>query len=152
MKKTIGDKLFMSCFVSIVVIWAVLFCVFLLTIGVLDKPINSIFSNKDLKNPTYDEMISFIENDTIDENEYVHNDYNCYHFTNDVLDNAREQGMKAGFVHVFYSVGADHAIVCFDTSDMGLYFLEPQADLFWNETQYSYNHDYDIRRWNSDLI
>lgn len=143
MRKAHYNVMFISCFI-------ILYTLFI-SIGFFKEPINSFFSNRDIKNPTYNEMIKFIENDTTDEKKYHRDYYNCLDFTNDVLENAKKQNIRVGFVHVFLD-GRDHAIVCFDTTDKGLYFLEPQADVLYTEIEYEFYYDYQITKWNNDII
>ncbi len=80
-----------------------------------------------IRDPTYIEMQSFISADQTDKNTYDENTYYCFHFCRDVLDNAFNQGFKAGFVYMELGGGA-HGVVCFDTVDEGLVFVEPQSD------------------------
>ncbi len=76
--------------------------------------------------PTYDEAIAFIESDETDQNEYTP-DYVCYDFTADFSSNATQEGYRCGFVYIEF-VSSAHAIACFNTTDMGLIFVEPQND------------------------
>lgn len=76
--------------------------------------------------PTYDEAITFIESDETDQNEYTP-DYVCYDFTADFNSNAAQEGYRCGFVYIEFVTGA-HAIACFNTTDLGLIFVEPQND------------------------
>jgi hypothetical protein len=76
--------------------------------------------------PTYDEMIFFIESDHTDQNDYTP-DYVCYDFTADLISNAAQFGYRCGFVYIEFSISA-HAIACFNTTDAGLIFIEPQND------------------------
>ncbi|MCW4021761.1 MAG: hypothetical protein NWF02_01170 [Candidatus Bathyarchaeota archaeon] len=79
-----------------------------------------------LRDPTYDEAVSFIDSDLTDENEYS-DDYVCYDFTSDFNANAEEQGFRCGFVYMTFFDGA-HAIACFNTVDEGIIYVEPQTD------------------------
>ena len=76
--------------------------------------------------PTYNETIAFIESDDTDQNEYTP-DYVCYDFTADLTSNAAQLGYRCGFVYIEFSTSA-HTIVCFNTTDAGLIFIEPQND------------------------
>jgi len=76
--------------------------------------------------PTYDEAIAFIHSDETDENEYTP-DYVCYDFTADFINNAAQEGYRCGFVYIEFANSA-HAIACFNTTDSGLIFVEPQND------------------------
>jgi prefoldin subunit 5 len=76
--------------------------------------------------PTYDEAIAFINSDETDENEYTP-DYVCYDFTADFINNAAQAGYRCGFVYIEFTHSA-HAVACFNTTDMGLIYIEPQSD------------------------
>jgi len=101
-----------------------------------------------IRDPTYQEMLNFIALDKTDENEYSEN-YTCFHFTADVKGNAFKSGIKCGFVYVEFPDSA-HAIVCFNTTNCQLIYIEPQSDdvvtliigqPYWDRTKYqpSYN-------------
>jgi chaperonin cofactor prefoldin len=79
-----------------------------------------------LRDPTYDEANAFTNSDKTDENEYIPN-YVCYDFTADFNSNAFQMGYRCGFVYIEFSDSA-HAIVCFNTTDRGLIYIEPQSD------------------------
>ena len=80
-----------------------------------------------LVNPTYDEALAFINSDNTNLNPYMPEYYVCYDFTADFIENALQEGYRCGFVYIEFSDSA-HAIVCFDTTDSGLIFVEPQTD------------------------
>ena len=90
--------------------------------GVEDGPENGWY----IKDPTYDEANAFINSDKTDENEYT-SDYVCYDFTADFNSNAFQMGYRCGFVYIEFTDSA-HAIVCFNTTDNGLIYIEPQND------------------------
>lgn len=79
-----------------------------------------------IRDPTYTEMIAFIDSDKTDENNYTE-DYVCYDFTADFNANAFQAGYRCGFVYIEFFDGA-HAITCFKTTDRGLTYIEPQTD------------------------
>jgi chaperonin cofactor prefoldin len=79
-----------------------------------------------VRDPTYSEAIAFISSDKTDENEYS-DDYVCYDFTADFSYNAFQGGYRCGFVYIEFSDSA-HAIACFNTTDRGLIYVEPQND------------------------
>lgn len=81
------------------------------------------------KNPTYEEMQVFLASDTTDLHPFIEGTYECKQFCFDLIRNARQQGYRAGYVTLSNPQGDDHAIVCFDTIDVGLVFVEPQLDL-----------------------
>ena len=79
-----------------------------------------------IRDPTYAEAIAFINSDRTDENEYT-DDYVCYDFTADFDTNAFQMGYRCGFVYIEFPDSA-HAIACFNTTDRGLIYIEPQND------------------------
>lgn len=79
-----------------------------------------------LRNPTYKEATTFIKTDKTDENLYSPS-YVCYDFTADFIENAEQIGYRCGFVYIEFSESA-HAIACFNTTDQGLIYVEPQTD------------------------
>lgn len=103
-----------------------------------------------IRDPTYQEALQFIEADQTDKNEYDEESYNCFHFTADFKGNAFQAGYRCGFVYVEFVEGA-HAIVCFNTIGYGIIFIEPQSDdivtltigqPYWDRTEYE-PPDYD---------
>jgi predicted RNase H-like nuclease (RuvC/YqgF family) len=83
-----------------------------------------------IRDPTYAEAIAFIHLDRTDENEYT-DDYVCYDFTADFNANAFQMGYRCGFVYIEFPDSA-HAIACFNTTDRGLIYIEPQNDKIVN--------------------
>jgi hypothetical protein len=95
--------------------------------GFVNGSAASVGSGFNIRDPTYAEVISFISGDNTDEQTYNFNSYNCFHFCRDFKTAAFNQGLKAGFVYVEFQDGA-HSIVCFNTVDRGLVYVEPQSD------------------------
>lgn len=111
--------------------------------GYLKGVIDGAGTGYNIRDPTYQEMLNFIAWDKTDENEYSEN-YTCRHFTADVKNHAFEAGYRCGYVSIeFPDIG--HAIVCFNTTDHGIIFIEPQNDEivtltigqpYWDRTKY----------------
>ncbi len=80
-----------------------------------------------LKDPTYEEAVTFMREDNTNENEYNENSYVCSHFSRDVSNNAEQQGLRCALV-VINHPQSSHTIIAFDTIDQGLVFYEPQTD------------------------
>lgn len=104
----------------------------------------------DIRDPTYNEVLEFISSDKTDENEYDPGSYTCINFAADVKNNAFYKGYRCGYVYILFP-DSGHAIVCFNTVDRGLVFIEPQSDdvvnlvigqPYWNRSKY-YAPDYD---------
>jgi hypothetical protein len=83
--------------------------------------------NITLTRPTYQEMKDFLANDPTSEKEYVAGLFECRHFATEVDNNAKAAGWQCGFALLCYANG-QHAVVAFNTSDMGIIFVEPQTD------------------------
>lgn len=87
--------------------------------------------NSELENaaydPTWDEMIAFLNSNKVNWQGYGEN-YDCLNFACDLQREAFEQGIRCAVVLIDFSTGG-HAIVAFDTTDRGLIYIEPQADL-----------------------
>jgi len=79
-----------------------------------------------IRDPTFKEVLQFLEHDQTDKNEYSEN-YTCWNFAADVKNNAFKTGYRCGLVYIEFEFSA-HAIVCFNTTDKGLIFVEPQDD------------------------
>jgi hypothetical protein len=80
-----------------------------------------------LRDPTYQEAVSFIEQDRTDENEYVEDIYVCSHFARDVCNSAEGEDIRCAYVQISYP-DAGHAIVAFDTVDEGLVYFDAITD------------------------
>ena len=109
-------------------------------IGVIDGAGNAY----DIRDPTYAEAMAFVDSDQTDKNDYQPFSYVCYDFSADFNNNALNAGFRVGFVYIEFPESA-HAIVCFDTLDSGLIFIEPQSDdiatltigeVYWDRTIY----------------
>jgi hypothetical protein len=83
-----------------------------------------------LRDPTYEEAVSFLKEDKTSDNEYNDDDYGvyvCSHFSRDVCNNAEAEGLRCAFVDLRLAESG-HAIVGFDTIDEGLVYFEPITD------------------------
>ena len=104
-----------------------------------NRALKNLYNNLGLENPTYSEMISFLNRDNTNNLVYS-NDFTCVNFSYSMINNARNKGLICEFVTIyqtekeFYYLDElenatdSHAIVCFNTSDKGIYFVEPQSD------------------------
>jgi len=79
-----------------------------------------------IRDPTYQEALQFICSDQTDKNQY-NQSYTCINFANDFVNGALNEGYRCGYVIIEFAE-TSHAIVCFNTSDKGLIFIEPQND------------------------
>lgn len=77
--------------------------------------------------PTYDEVLAFLEDDQTNHTEYIENERVCSHFAATVNNTAEKMGIRCALVIVRFSE-RNHAIIGFDTLDQGMVFFEPQSD------------------------
>ena len=104
-----------------------------------NQSIQKLYSYLGWNNPTYFEMISFLNQDNTNNLVYS-DDFTCENFSITMINNARNKGIIAEYVEIYQTeqeyytldewenATASHVIVCFNTSDKGLYFVEPQSD------------------------
>lgn len=81
-----------------------------------------------LKDTTYQNVKNFIATDQTDQKTYFDNSFVCGDFASEVMNNATKQGIRCGFVWIYYPGSDGHAIVAFNTSDKGVIYIEPQSD------------------------
>jgi hypothetical protein len=91
-----------------------------------------------LHDPTYAEMKTFLEENTVDQNMYEPGYYVCRHFGKDLRNDATKEGIRCAYVE-FYGPRPDnmtsnqsqwrgHVMVGFDTTDKGFIYIEPRYD------------------------
>lgn len=81
----------------------------------------------ELRNPTNSELRDFLAADETDLKEYIRDEYVCYDFVADLVNNAEAAGIRAAYVRIRSDAWV-HAIAGFETVDKGLVFIEPQSD------------------------
>jgi len=117
--------------------------------GYLQGVIDGVGTGFNIRDPTYQEALDFITLDQTDQNEYDEDSYYCFHFTADVEKNAFDQGYRCGLVYMEFVDGC-HSIVCFNTIDHDLIFIEPQDDeivtltigqQYWDRSKYEPTYD-----------
>jgi hypothetical protein len=98
-----------------------------------------------IRDLAYQEMLNFLALDQTDKNMYVEGTYTCWNFAADVKYHAFLKGYKCGLVYIEFP-GSAHAVVCFNTTDQGLFYIEPQNDaimrpvvgqFYWDRTKYN---------------
>lgn len=108
------------------------FCL-ILSIGCAFVVQTYCLGNIELKDPNYLEVLIFIERDQTDKNYYIREEYVCQNFATNFRKNAMRAGLRCGYVQVFFP-HCSHALNCFNTTDCGLIFVEPQKDEFMSLT------------------
>lgn len=126
------------------------FCIVLILSTAIIAYTSYYSGSRELRDPTYQEALQFIESDQTDKNLYKEGGYTCSDFATDFKNNAWKAGYRCGYVLVF---GPDwnHALNCFNTTDHGLVFIEPQEDEmvtltigqpYWDRTKYASPYDH----------
>jgi hypothetical protein len=87
-----------------------------------------------LRNPTYFEAQQFVASDKTASHPYINGSYTCSNFAADFRNNALGAGYGCGIAFLYFPDTTCHAINCFNTTDKGLVFVEPQSDKFVNVT------------------
>lgn len=80
-----------------------------------------LINNNSAINPTYSQLLFFIQNDKTDERRYIPGKYTCGDFAETVQNNAEKAGYKAGWVTV---EGINHCCNAFQTSDKGVMYID----------------------------
>jgi hypothetical protein len=86
------------------------------------------------RNPTYFEAQQFVASDKTASHPYVKVSYTCADFAADFRSNALGAGYECGIAFLYFPDNTCHALNCFNTTDKGLVFVEPQSDKFVNVT------------------
>jgi len=121
------------------------FCMVLTLLSTVTVHMSCTSGSIELRDPTYLEALQFIESDQTDKNLYKAQEYTCANFATEFKSNALKAGYRCGYVRVFFADWS-HALNCFNTTDRGLIFVEPQLDEivtltigqpYWDRTRYA---------------
>ncbi len=78
---------------------------------------------------TWMQLNNFLAADHTNWNTYNAVTYNCLNYSMDLVKNALKKNIKAWIMAVtFTNQDVGHAFVAFQTSDLGVVYIEPQAD------------------------
>jgi hypothetical protein len=110
----------------------------IMEVGGDGEPIKLV-NNPDAVNPTYAELIAFIKQDRTDEYSYIFGPprvaYICSDFAEDVHNNAEAAGIRAAWVGIDIEGETEgHALNAFETTDLGLVFIDCTGKGLWDET------------------
>jgi len=79
---------------------------------------------KNATDPTWDELIAFLQSDNTDEQPYLNASFVCADFAEMLHNNAEAAGIKAAYVGVDFVEGEGHALTAFNTTDKGLVYAD----------------------------
>ena len=99
-------------------------------INILSNKIENMYY---FTNPTYNETVNFLKNDTTDKNIYNDTYYNCMYFSRDINNNSEQKIWICGYVRIVLKnettgILTPHSIICYNTTDKDIVFFEPQTD------------------------
>jgi hypothetical protein len=84
-----------------------------------------LVNNPDAKNPTWEELKSFLVLDHTDNYSYIDGSFVCADFAETLHNNAEKAGIRAAWVAIdFSSGGVGHANNAFNTTDEGLVYID----------------------------
>ena len=90
------------------------------------RPIK-IVNNVDAKNPNLRELNEFLRTSevrAIASRKVKKGEYECADYSRDLHNLAEKEGIRCGFVIVYYTHGIGHALNVFETRDEGLIFID----------------------------
>lgn len=100
--------------------------------GITDTAGNSMIlhNNPYAKDPTWDELMSFLRQDTTEQIPYVDNSFVCADFAENLHNNAEKAGIRAAYVVVNFTSGVGHGCDAFRTTDRGLVFIDDTGEYY----------------------
>ena len=114
-----------------------------IVVGGDGEPIELI-NNPNAINPTYTELLAFLEKDPTDKYSYIFGPpkvaYICSDFAEDVHNNAEAVGIRAAWVGIDIEGRTEgHALNAFETTDVGLVFIDCTGEGLWSESSSNRN-------------
>jgi hypothetical protein len=85
-----------------------------------------LHNNPEASNPTWNELVEFLRNDTTDQHVYYISSFVCADFAEMLHNNAEKAGIRAAFVSIdleYYPMSG-HSCNAFQTTDKGLVYID----------------------------
>ena len=83
-----------------------------------------LINYKNASDPTWKELIAFLQKDDTDDHRYIKGLFVCADFAEMLHNNAEASGIKAAWVSVDFTIGEGHALNAFNTTDKGLVYVD----------------------------
>jgi len=84
-----------------------------------------LMENSSAQDPSYQELLNFLKEDDTVKSKYVSPNFTCADFAQEMQNNAESQGIRCGFAGIsFFNSKYGHAMAVFDTTDMGLLYVD----------------------------
>lgn len=98
-----------------------------------------LMNNPNATNPTFAELVAFLERDCTDEYSYIFgppkNAFVCSDFAETVHNNAEAAGIRAAWVGLDVEGETEgHALNAFETTDLGLVYIDCTGKGLWDES------------------
>ncbi len=91
----------------------------------------SLSNNVTAENPTWEELVTFLELDDTDEDMYIRGVRVCAEFANTLHNNAEKAGIRTAFITLQFDDDSEgHALNAFETTDKGLVFVDSSGSGF----------------------
>ncbi len=108
----------------------------------------NLVNNDSASDPTWQELVRFIESDDSDAHTYIPSVYMCGSFAETLHNNAEQAGIRVAWVAVDLAGSEPHALNAFNTVDQGIVFVDCTGGGFEVnvpslEDSYGYDIDYD---------
>jgi len=105
-----------------------------------------LINYKNATDPTWNELISFLQIDDTDKQPYNFSSFVCADFAERLHNNAESSGIRAAWVSVDFESGEGHALNAFNTTDKGLVYVDCTQSLIItgftdNVKRKEYEHD-----------
>ena len=105
-----------------------------------------LIDNESAGDPSWDELVLFLEADDTEKNLYEVDSFVCGDFAEMLHNNAEASGIKAGWVALTFEDWDPHALNVFSTTDRGLVYVD------CTRSNVSANDEEDILRCNQDKV
>jgi hypothetical protein len=84
-----------------------------------------LVENREAHDPTWDELVAFLQRDPTNEKHYYSGVFACGSFAEELHNHAEAEGIRCAFVGVsFAGASVDHALNAFNTTDYGLVYID----------------------------
>jgi len=118
----------------------------------LQEENQNLKNQKGLINPSFWQLWDFIIRDNTELLEWDEN-FDCTEFSNQFIKNFAEKGFFACTTEISFDDDTGHIIVAVNTTDRGLFYVEPQTDYLIDSKELKVGEDYcNIVNWDCDWI
>ncbi len=102
----------------------------------------TLYENSAAKDPTWAQLVDFLQKDDTDQQQYIVDEFVCRHFAARLHNNAERAGIKAAYVSIaFADDPVGHAMNAFNTTDRGLVYVDDTPSTNIREEDKALNAD-----------